>query len=181
MAYGDQPALIAEMVDWARSAGFAVAAAGKGTKYLPAYHTVTPDGVWEHYGLTAAEAKAAGMNSQMFNSFLDGTKSAIEMAAVANACELDVPHDGLDFPPCGADELARVLRPKAIGGVLESDGMVEVVSSLQRDGAPVRAICAGASMSCSRRRTITPRPASSNTACRPMRPAVMRRCTSRFI
>jgi predicted homoserine dehydrogenase-like protein len=137
MAYGDQPALIAEMVDWARSSGFEVAAAGKGTKYLPAYHTVTPDGVWEHYGLTAAEAKAAGMNSQMFNSFLDGTKSAIEMAAVANACGLDVPQDGLHFPPCGADDLACVLRPKALGGVLEGDGMVEVVSSLERDGKPV--------------------------------------------
>src|SRR3984893_9659649 len=49
MAYGDQPALIAEMVDWARSAGFSVTAAGKGTKYLPAYHNVTPDGVWQHY------------------------------------------------------------------------------------------------------------------------------------
>jgi predicted homoserine dehydrogenase-like protein len=134
LAYGDQPALIAEMVDWARSAGFLVAAAGKGTKYLPAYHAVTPDGVWEHYGLTAEEAKKAGMNSQMFNSFLDGTKSAIEMAAVANACDLDVPHDGLIFPPCGADALASVLRPKALGGVLERDGMVEVVSSLQRDG-----------------------------------------------
>jgi predicted homoserine dehydrogenase-like protein len=137
MAYGDQPALIAEMVDWARSAGFEVAAAGKGTKYLPAYHSVTPDGVWEHYGLTAAEAKAAGMNSQMFNSFLDGTKSAIEMAAVANACALDVPQDGLHFPPCGADDLARVLRPKALGGVLEGDGMVEAVSSLERDGSQV--------------------------------------------
>ncbi len=137
MAYGDQPALISEMVDWARSAGFAVAAAGKGTKYLPAYHKVTPDGVWKHYGLTAAEAKAAGMSSQMFNSFLDGTKSAIEMAAVANACGLDVPHDGLGFPPCGADDLANVLRPKGLGGELAADGMVEVVSSLQRDGRPV--------------------------------------------
>jgi predicted homoserine dehydrogenase-like protein len=137
MAYGDQPALIAEMVDWARSSGFSVAAAGKGTKYLPAYHAVTPDGVWEHYGLTAAEAKRAGMNSQMFNSFLDGTKSAIEMAAVANACELDVPDDGLGFPPCGADELASVLRPRQLGGVLGADGMVEVVSSLRRDGKPV--------------------------------------------
>ena len=137
LAYGDQPALIAEMVDWARSAGFTVAAAGKGTKYLPAYHTVTPDGVWEHYGLTAAEARQAGMNSQMFNSFLDGTKSAIEMAAVANACELDVPQDGLLFPPCGAEELASVLRPKNVGGMLEHDGMVEVVSSLERDGSPV--------------------------------------------
>jgi predicted homoserine dehydrogenase-like protein len=137
LAYGDQPALIAEMVDWARSAGFTVAAAGKGTKYLPAYHAVTPDGVWEHYGLTAGEARKAGMNSQMFNSFLDGTKSAIEMAAVANACELDVPQDGLLFPPCGADALANVLRPKASGGVLERDGMVEVVSSLERNGSAV--------------------------------------------
>ena len=137
MAYGDQPALIAEMVDWARSAGFGIAAAGKGTKYLPAYHAVTPDGVWEHYGLTAEEAKRAGMNSQMFNSFLDGTKSAIEMAAVANACDLDVPSDGLGFPPCGADDLAKVLRPKVLGGVLSGDGLVEVVSSLKRDGTPV--------------------------------------------
>jgi predicted homoserine dehydrogenase-like protein len=137
LAYGDQPALIAEMVDWARSAGFTVAAAGKGTKYLPAYHAVTPDGVWEHYGLTPEEARQAGMNSQMFNSFLDGTKSAIEMAAVANACELDVPQDGLLFPPCGADALASVLRPKASGGLLERDGMVEVVSSLERDGSAV--------------------------------------------
>jgi predicted homoserine dehydrogenase-like protein len=73
----------------------------------------------------------------MYNTFLDGTKSAIEMAAVANACDLDVPHDGLGFPPCGADALASVLRPKALGGVLERDGMVEVVSSLERDGRPV--------------------------------------------
>ena len=137
LAYGDQPALIAEMVDWARSAGFIVAAAGKGTKYLPAYHAVTPDGVWKHYGLTAEEARQAGMNSQMFNSFLDGTKSAIEMAAVANACDLAVPQDGLLFPPCGADALATVLRPKELAGVLERDGMVEVVSSLERDGSPV--------------------------------------------
>ncbi|MEN3295496.1 MAG: hypothetical protein V7642_4749, partial [Burkholderiales bacterium] len=83
LAYGDQPALICEMVDWARAAGFEVVAAGKGTKYLPAYHASTPDTVWQHYGLTAEDARKGGMNAQMFNSFLDGTKSAIEMAAVA--------------------------------------------------------------------------------------------------
>jgi predicted homoserine dehydrogenase-like protein len=93
--------------------------------------------VWQHYGLTAEQAKAAGMNPQMFNSFLDGTKSAIEMAAIANACGLDVPQDGLMFPPCGVDDLAHVLRPRAIGGQLERDGMVEVVSSLERDARPV--------------------------------------------
>ena len=137
MAYGDQPALVAEMVDWARAAGFRVAAAGKGTKYLPAFHEVTPDDVWSHYGLSPEEAKAAGMNPQMFNSFLDGTKSAIEMAAIANACGLDVPEDGLKFPPCGVDDLARVLRPRSLGGVLDGEGMVEVVSSLNRDGSAV--------------------------------------------
>lgn len=137
MAYGDQPALTSELVDWARAAGFEVVAAGKGTKYLPAYHSVTPDGVWPHYGLKAEEAAAAGMNSQMFNSFLDGTKSAIEMAAISNACDLAVPKDGLAFPPCGTDDLQNVLIPHADGGVLENGGMVEVVSSLNRDGTEV--------------------------------------------
>jgi predicted homoserine dehydrogenase-like protein len=136
LAYGDQPALTAELVDWARASGFGVVAAGKGTKYLPLYHSVTPDDVWGHYGLTPEEAKAGGLNPQMFNSFLDGTKSAIEMAAIANACDLAVPTDGLGFPPCGVDDLAHVLRPRAVGGVLERAGMVEVVSSLERDGRP---------------------------------------------
>lgn len=137
MAYGDQPALVSELVDWARATGFQVAAAGKGTKYLPAYHHVTPDDVWAHYGLSPEQADQAGMNPQMFNSFLDGTKSAIEAAAIANACGLDIPSEGLGFAPCGVDDLAHVLRPRAVGGQLERDGMVEVVSSLERDGRPV--------------------------------------------
>src|SRR5580700_8851469 len=130
-------ALPAEMVDWARATGFRVVAAGKGTKYLPAYHDVTPAGVWGHYGLSADEAQSAGMNPQMFNSFLDGTKSAIEMAAIANATGLDVPSGGLLFPPCGVDDLPHVMRPREHGGVLEKSGVVEVVSSLERDGRPV--------------------------------------------
>ncbi|MCT8974867.1 NAD(P)H-dependent oxidoreductase [Microbaculum marinisediminis] len=137
MAYGDQPALVCEMVDWARACGFKVAAAGKGTKYLPGFHHVTPDDVWSHYGLSDEQAAAAGMNAQMFNSFLDGTKSAIEMAAIANATGLDVPSDGLLFPPCGVDDLAHILRPRSAGGVLEGGGMVEVISSLERDSRPV--------------------------------------------
>jgi predicted homoserine dehydrogenase-like protein len=137
MAVGDQPALIAEMIDWARAAGFKVVAAGKGTKFLPSYHATTPDHVWTHYGLTSGEAQRAGMNARKFNSFIDGTKSAIEMAVVANACDLAVPANGLSFPPCGVEGLAHVLRPKAVGGVLEHEGMVEVISSLERDGHPV--------------------------------------------
>lgn len=137
LAYGDQPALTAEMVDWARATGFKVVAAGKGTKYLPIYHDVTPADVWGHYGLTAGEAHSAGMNPQMFNSFLDGTKSAIEMAAIANATGLDVPAKGLSFPPCGVDDLPHIMRPREAGGVLEQSGIAEVVSSLERDGRPV--------------------------------------------
>lgn len=137
LAYGDQPALTAEMVDWARATGFHVVAAGKGTKYLPIYHDVTPADVWSHYGLTADEAQSAGMNPQMFNSFLDGTKSAIEMAAIANATGLDVPTGGLLFPPCGVDDLPHIMRPRDKGGVLEKSGIVEVVSSIERDGRPV--------------------------------------------
>jgi predicted homoserine dehydrogenase-like protein len=137
LAYGDQPALISEQVDWARAIGFDVVAAGKGTKYLPAYHASTPDTVWGHYGLTPEQAKLGGMNPQMFNSFLDGTKSAIEMAAVANATGLLPAPDGLAFPPCGVDELPAVLKPESAGGTLHHKGQVEVVSSLARDGTPV--------------------------------------------
>src|SRR4029077_8124409 len=137
LAYGDQPALICELVDWARAAGFEVVAAGKGTKYLPAYHASTPDTVWGHYGLTPEQAAARGMNPQMFNSFLDGTKSGIEMAAIANATGLTPAPDGLAFPPCGVDDLPRVLRPRSAGRTLPHGRAGEVISSLERDARPV--------------------------------------------
>jgi predicted homoserine dehydrogenase-like protein len=137
LAYGDQPALICEMVDWARAAGFEVVAAGKGTKYLPDYHRSTPDTVWQHYGLTPEQVAGGDFNARMFNSFLDGTKSAIEMAAVANATGLAPAPDGLGFPPCGTDDLPRLLKPRAEGGELHHRGQVEVISSLKRDGRAI--------------------------------------------
>ncbi len=137
MAYGDQPALVAELVDWARAAGFDVVCAGKGTKHLPAFHQSTPDTVWGHYGFSAEQVASGDFNAQMFNSFLDGTKSAIEMAAIANGTGLRPAPGGLEFPPCGIDDLPAVLRPRADGGILPFSGTVEVVSSLERDGRPV--------------------------------------------
>jgi predicted homoserine dehydrogenase-like protein len=130
MAYGDQPSLIAELVDWARATGFEVVCAGKGTKYLPAYHASTPDTVWSHYGFSEEQVASGDFNARMFNSFLDGTKSAIEMAAVANGTGLNPRAEGLRFPPVGCDELAEALGHG-------SDGIVEVISSLERDGTPV--------------------------------------------
>ncbi|CAH0212143.1 NAD(P)H-dependent oxidoreductase [Roseomonas sp. CECT 9278] len=137
MAYGDQPALVCEMVDTLRAGGFTVIAAGKGTKYLPAFHASTPQTVWGHYGLTEQQAREGGMNPQMFNSFLDGTKSGIEMAAIANATGLAPPEDGLAFPPAGTSELPAILRPHNEGGILPRKGIVEVVSSVRRDGSEI--------------------------------------------
>ena len=137
MAYGDQPALISELVDWARTAGFKVVCAGKGTKHLPKYHYSTPDTVWDNYGFTKEQLATGDFNKQMFNSFLDGTKSALEMAAVANGCDLRPPTNGLRFPPCGVHDLPEVLKPESEGGQLEQYGTVEVVSCLETDGRAV--------------------------------------------
>ncbi len=137
LAYGDQPALICEQVDWARACGFEVVSAGKGTRYHPDFHRSTPDTVWKNFGFSDEMAAKGGMNPKMFNSFIDGSKSGIEMTAVSNATGLLPQDDGLAFPPCPAPELARVCKPKANGGVLTRRGTVEVVSSLNRDRTPV--------------------------------------------
>lgn len=137
MAYGDQPALICELVDWCRTVGFDVVAAGKGTKYLPEYHYSTPDTVWDYYGFTAEQLESGDFNPKMFNSFLDGTKSAIEMAAVANGTGLVPQEEGLSFPPASKDDLPGVFRPRAVGGELSRSGTVEIASSMYRDGTEV--------------------------------------------
>ncbi len=136
LAYGDQPALIVELVDWARSCGLEVVAAGKGTLYMPEYHAINPDTVWEHYfGEGGGDrARAGGMNAKMFTSFIDGTKSAIEMAAVSNATGLKPAPAGLSFPACAPEDLACKLIPETAGGILHHKGQVEVISSRQRDG-----------------------------------------------
>jgi predicted homoserine dehydrogenase-like protein len=134
LAYGDQPALICDLVDWARTAGFGVIAAGRGHKWLPHFAQSTPETVWGLYGLTPEQAKLGGLNPKMFNSFLDGSKPAIESAAVCNATGLVPPPDGLTYPPASVDDIPLVCRPIDEGGVLHTKGQVEVISSLERDG-----------------------------------------------
>jgi predicted homoserine dehydrogenase-like protein len=137
LAYGDQPALICDLVDWARAAGFPVVAAGRGHKWLPHFAQSTPETVWGHYGLTPEQAKAGGLNAKMFNSFLDGSKPAIETAAVCNATGLTPAPGGLLFPPGSVDEIPSLMRPRDEGGVLHHKGQVEVVSSLTQEGKPI--------------------------------------------
>jgi len=137
MAYGDQPALTCELVDWARTCGFKVVAAGRGHKWLAEYRFSTPETIWNYWGLTAEQAERGRLNPKMFNSFLDGSKPAIESAAIANATGLGVPQNGLAFPPGGVDDIANLMRPKSVGGVLESEGLVEVISCLTPNGAEI--------------------------------------------
>jgi len=134
MAYGDQPSLILEQIEWARLNGFSVVCAGKGTKYHPTFEYSTPDTVWDYYGLTKERAEIeSGMNPKMFNSFLCGDKSAIEMCAVSNAANLKCPENGLTFPPIGVYDIAKKMIPKSDGGLLDFEGQVEVISSIDFD------------------------------------------------
>jgi predicted homoserine dehydrogenase-like protein len=137
LAYGDQPALICDLVDWARAAGFPVVAAGRGHKWLPHFAQSTPETVWGYYGLTPEQAELGGLNPKMFNSFLDGSKPAIETTAVCNATGLTPAPEGLNYPPGSVDEIPSLMRPRAEGGVLHHKGQVEVISSLRTDGTPI--------------------------------------------
>src|SRR6478736_2386096 len=137
LAFGDQPALVCDLVDWARTCGFPVVAAGRGHKWLPHFSSSTPETVWGYYGLTPEQAKRGGLNPKMFNSFLDGSKPSIESTAVANATGLTVPSNGLLYPPASVEDIPYVTRPIAEGGVLERKGMVEVISSLEANGRKI--------------------------------------------
>lgn len=136
-AYGDQPAMTVDLVDWARTCGFEVAAAGRGHKWRPKYRFSTPDTIWDYWGVTAEKAERGRLNPKMFNSFLDGTKPAIESAAISNATGLNAPTNGLTYPSGSIDDIASLMRPRNEGGVLEEAGMVEVISSIAADGTMI--------------------------------------------
>jgi predicted homoserine dehydrogenase-like protein len=137
MAYGDQPALICELVEWARISGFDVVCAGKGSKYLPTCAAVNPDTVWQFHGFSAERIARQEENARLYTTFADGTKCCIESALVANATGLVPQPEGLTFPPCSVDDLATVLRPKSDGGVLSRKGTVECAADTERDGTPI--------------------------------------------
>ncbi|UPL22961.1 NAD(P)H-dependent oxidoreductase [Alcaligenes faecalis] len=137
LAYGDQPGLACELVDWARTCGFPIIAAGRGHKWLPQFRESTPDTVWDHWGVTAEQARIGGMNPKMFNAFLDGSKPAIESTAIANSTGLQVQAEGITFAPASIENIPTVMRLKSDGGVLSAKGVVDVISSLNPDGSSV--------------------------------------------
>jgi predicted homoserine dehydrogenase-like protein len=114
-----------------------VIAAGKGTRYEPRYHQSTPGNVWDILDRYLKITDRNSINPKMFNSFVDGTKSGIEMTAVCNATGLVPQSEGLGFPPATRFELAEICKPKSAGGTLEKEGVTEVTSSVYRDGRDV--------------------------------------------
>jgi predicted homoserine dehydrogenase-like protein len=117
VADGDEPVAAKELVDFAYDLGFDVVCAGKG-KNNPFDPTATPDSV-------SATAETRHMNPKMLASFVDGSKTMIEMAALANATGFVPDVIGMHGPTAQVDELADVLRPAAHGGLLSAPGRVD--------------------------------------------------------
>jgi predicted homoserine dehydrogenase-like protein len=137
LAYGDQPALIIELYDWARSVGMDVVAVGKGNPYREEYRLGTPDDVFTRYGFNESFVEDHNLNPRMYNSFLDGTKVAVEMCAVSNALNMKPDVTGMHLPTCEIPDIPDALRPADDGGVLNETGVVDTVSTLHPDGTSV--------------------------------------------
>jgi predicted homoserine dehydrogenase-like protein len=114
---GDEPSSCMELIEFASALGLRIVAAGKG-KNNPLNHDAVPDDYRE-------EATRRNMNPRMLVEFVDGSKTMVEMCAIANATGLvpDVP--GMHGPRADRDDMAKVLIPKADGGILNRKGVVD--------------------------------------------------------
>jgi predicted homoserine dehydrogenase-like protein len=127
LASGDQPGAIFEMAEWARTLGFEIVCAGRGTVLFPDDHHSTP----EKYAEMAARNR---MNPKMYNEFRDGTKSQLEMVAVSNVLRLPPARRGMHEPFCRWQDLGRVFSLKEDGGILDRAGVVDMANAVDGDG-----------------------------------------------
>ncbi|GAC1684389.1 MAG: SAF domain-containing protein [Ktedonobacteraceae bacterium] len=114
---GDEPGSLKELYDFAKALGFEVVAAGKG-KNNPLDRTATPQQLME-------QAKRQDMNAKMLTEFVDGSKTMVEMTAVANATGLVPDISGMHGPHATPDTLAQIFCPKEEGGILSRRGVVD--------------------------------------------------------
>ena len=114
---GDEPSSCMELIEFASALGYTIISAGKG-KNNPLNHDAVPDDY-------RAEAERRNMNPRMLVEFVDGSKTMVEMAAIANATGLvpDVP--GMHGPNADRDQMVKVLIPKEDGGILSRKGVVD--------------------------------------------------------
>ncbi len=114
---GDEPSSCIELIEFVSAMGHPIVAAGKG-KNNPLNHDATPDAYRE-------EAERRNMNPRMLVEFVDGSKTMVEMAAIANATGLVPDVSGMHGPAATREELSSVLVPTADGGVLSRKGVVD--------------------------------------------------------
>lgn len=125
LAYGDQPALMAGLREWAGAAGLEVVAVGKSSSEPERYGT--PEDAVERYDVPSF-GEGIDPDPRMYNSFTDGTKAAVETVAAANALGFDVDEGGVNKPTAGRSELPATFRPASEGGVLSRAPVVDAVT-----------------------------------------------------
>ncbi|HAC46951.1 MAG TPA: NAD(P)-dependent oxidoreductase [Chloroflexi bacterium] len=126
LAAGDQPGAIFELAEWAQTLGFKVVSAGRGTVLFADDHHATPETYRE-------QAERNRNNPKMYCSFRDGTKSQTEMAAVSNVLRMPPEVRGMHEPYCRWQDLGRVFSLEKDGGILRSEGVVDMANAIDAE------------------------------------------------
>ncbi len=132
---GDQPGCTMNIVNWARTVGLEIVAAGRGTVFFGDDRAGTPDSVPERFGFSDEMMARRHINLTMFNSFRDGTKAQVEMTALANMTGLIPDVRGMHEPSADIADIARLCSRREEGGLLSRHGVVELANSVAEDGA----------------------------------------------
>ena len=134
MVDGDQPAVTWNIIEWARSLGLEIVAAGRGTVYYADDFEGTPETAAARFGFTEEHIERRTINLKMFNSFRDGTKAQVEMTALANAAGLEPDVRGMHEPSVNLEDIPVRFSLQEEGGLLSRHGVVELANSVGEDG-----------------------------------------------
>ena len=131
---GDQPGVTMNIVEWAKTLGFEIVAAGRGTIFYDDDRVGIPDTVPQRFGFSQELIERRTINFKMFNSFRDGSKAQIEMTSLANMAGLPPDIRGMHEPSVNISDIAQVFSLKEEGGILSRHGVVELANSIATDG-----------------------------------------------
>ena len=131
---GDQPGVTMNIVDWSKTLGFEIVAAGRGTVFYDDDRVGIPDTVPQRFGFSQEHIERRTINFKMFNSFRDGSKAQIEMTSLANMAGLPPDIRGMHEPSVNIEDIAKVFSLQEEGGILNRHGVVELANSVTTDG-----------------------------------------------
>ena len=131
---GDQPGVTMNIVEWSKTLGFEIVAAGRGTVFYDDDRIGIPDTVPQRFGFSQELIERRTINFKMFNSFRDGSKAQIEMTSLANMAGLPPDIRGMHEPSVNISDIAQVFSLKEEGGILSRHGVVELANSVATDG-----------------------------------------------